>query len=64
MPIETANKFLVGLIGDRIVIGKPPSAQTGISPDDALLLAAMLVELAEYRATHKFEEVLAAVQNS
>lgn len=60
--IDTFNKFLVGANAAGIIIMKPPSGL--MSPDDALLLAATLVALAEYKASHSFAEVLKAVQNT
>jgi len=41
---ETTNKHFVGLQGDEIVVLRPP---TRLSRQDALLLAAWLVALAE-----------------
>jgi hypothetical protein len=60
--IEIFNKFLVGSSGRGVVIQRPPVGT--ITADDALLLAAYLVTMAEHEASHEFSEVLAAVQGS
>lgn len=62
MDIDTTNKFMVAVQGDDVVMLKPLPPR--MSPDDALLLAAYLVALAEYRANHQFQAVLDAVQNT
>jgi hypothetical protein len=59
--IDTFNKFLVGLRGETIVIVSPPLAP--LSVDDALLLAAYLVVMADPDG-EKFEAVKAAVENA
>ena len=59
--INTFNKFLVGSRGDRILIG---AITPEVSADDALLLAAYLVSMAEFKAAHTFKEVLNAVQDT
>ena len=62
-PIETLNKFLVGVRGDEIVIMNPP--RTLISKEDALLLAAYLVAMADTSEGHEqFERVLEAVEST
>ena len=60
MSLETLNKFAVGGLGESIVVLNPPRGP--VSPDDALLLAAYLVALAELGASHPFAEVLAAIR--
>jgi hypothetical protein len=62
--IDTFNKFAVASSGTRIRILRPPWEGSDLSPDDALLLAAYLVALAEHDATHKFAEVLKAVEST
>jgi len=57
--IETLNKFLVSSQGKAILIMNPP--RTSIAADDALLLAAYLVLMAEHEASQPFEAVLKAV---
>lgn len=59
MPIDTMNKFMVGIQGNEVVMLLPPPPR--LSPDDAMLLAAYLVALAEHKAEHSFESVLEAV---
>lgn len=60
--IETMNKFVVGARGDRIVIlNFPPSPMTA---EDALLLAAWLVSIADPHSHNDFADVLAAVQGT
>ena len=61
--IDVVNKFMVGSRADKIFIMAPPIGQE-ISCDEALLLAAYLVSLAEPRASNRFEEVLTKVQNT
>lgn len=58
--IDALNRFAVGIDGLRVVVLAPP--QGPVSPDDALLLAAYLVAVAEPRATRPFADVLAAVK--
>ena len=60
MSLDTLNKFAVGGLGDSIVLLMPP--QGPITSEDALVLAAYLVALAEPRASHPFADVLAAVR--
>lgn len=60
-PIETRNKFMVSLQGDRVLVMNPPRGP--ISHDDALLLAAYLVALA-FQGEHTFEEVREAVEST
>ncbi len=59
--IETFNKFVVGSQAGGIRVMMPLGLLT---PDDALLLAAWLGSMAEHNASHKFEEVLKAVQGT
>lgn len=62
--IDTLNRFMVGWHGGGIVILNVSALQKRISGDEALLLAAHLVAMAEPLASHKFSEVLEAVQNA
>lgn len=57
------NKFLVGVLGERVVIMGKVSGRA-LTYDDALLLAAYLVVLAEPFASEKFADVLKDVKNS
>lgn len=58
-PIDTTNRFLVGVQGEQIAILK---LGRSMSKDDALNLAAYLVALADDDGT--FPSILAAVQNT
>ncbi len=59
--IQTVNKFLVGMQAGKIRI----TNLTGtLTPDEALLLAAWLVAMAEHEASHDFDDVLLAVKNA
>jgi len=58
--IDTSNKFLVGVNGDSILFMRPVPPR--LTYDDALLLAAYLVALAD--RDDKFQAVLEAVQNT
>jgi len=61
--IDTTNKFMVAArAGGGIVIINPPGAP--FSSNDALLLAAYLVSLAEPFASHGVAAVLAAVHDA
>lgn len=66
--IDTSNKFLVAAARDggrhALTMLNPPRQCVMISCDDALLLAATLVALAEPNASRTFAEVLEAVQNT
>lgn len=59
-PIDTTNKSIVGASGGGVVIMNPPRGL--LSPDDAINLAVYLVLLSEDKATHRFQEVLEAVE--
>lgn len=59
--MDTANKFLVGSNGDKLVIQNTPRGP--ISKDDALVLAAWLVALADPGGT-QFAWVLADVMGT
>lgn len=56
--IDTANKFLVGGSANGVTIMMPPRGN--ISNEDALLLAAWLVAIAEVK-DGRFQEILDAV---
>jgi hypothetical protein len=60
VPVDTFNKFFVGVLGPDIVVGR---AQPRMSKADALLLAAYLVALAE-EAPGEFARVLVAVRST
>lgn len=60
--IETLNQWMVGSQGKNVRIMNPPLG--ALSANEAMRLAAWLVTMAEMDATHKFEDVLKAVQNS
>jgi hypothetical protein len=60
--IETFNKFLVAANGSGILIMNPPRGV--ISNDDALLLAAYIVSMADHSASNDFEDILKAVQGA
>lgn len=62
MSIDTTNKFIVAWTEHGIALLNPP--RSPISADDALLLAAWLVAIAEGVGPHRFDEVLKAVQNT
>lgn len=64
MPIETENKFAVGLFLSRGWVTFMKDGRHDLSPDDALNLAAWLVAVAEPRASVHFADVLEAVQGS
>jgi hypothetical protein len=58
-PIDTFNRFMVGVRGNDIVFLRPiPHI---VSKKDALLLAAYLVTMAEEPDAPSFKEVLDAV---
>lgn len=60
--INPFNKFMVGAQGDKLRVMVPI---TTLTADDAILLAAYLVEMAEVIGpTHTFEDVREAVQNA
>lgn len=60
--MDTANKFLVGVRGDKIAMLDPPRGE--MSKDDALLLAAWLVTLADDEKPYKFLNLIAAIQGA
>lgn len=57
--IDTLNKFVVGLQGDKIGMLAPP--RWLMTKDEALTLAAWLVTAADYRG-ERFKQILEAVQ--
>lgn len=57
---ETWNKFGVGIRGKRLVMMVSP---IGITPDDALLLAAWLVAVAEPFASVQFDPLLEKIRS-
>ena len=64
--IDTSNKFMVGasVSGNFITLHHPPRIGSTLTPDEALVLAAYLVSMAEPSASHTFKEVLEAVQGA
>lgn len=60
--IDPMNKFMVGARGNGIIISLPPRGP--ITPNDALLLAAWLVLIAEPDADNTFTEVTEAVSHA
>lgn len=63
--LDLSNKFLVSLTGKRkVAIARGGGLPFGISPDEALLLAAWLVAVAEPFAATTFSAVLEGVTES
>jgi hypothetical protein len=60
MEMDTFNKYVVGVNGDKIVILAPPRGP--ISKEDALMFAAWIVTLADYSG-EEFAKALEAVQS-
>ena len=58
--IEGFNKFMVGVSCEQVFIGSPPRGP--MTPDDALLLAAYLVSMAEVYTDREFKDVLSHIQ--
>lgn len=61
--IDTLNKFLVSQHDRWIMVSGLPFPPA-LTPDDALLLAAYLVALAEPHASNKFDAVRQAVEKA
>lgn len=61
--VDTTNRFMVGGVGDEILILAPPMAGLPISRELALNLAAWLVALADFE-DDRFPEVLEAVRST
>lgn len=59
--LDVTNKYLVAAAGPNIVILNPPRS---LSVDDAMVFAAWIVALAEYRAKTPFSDVLDKVQST
>jgi hypothetical protein len=60
---DLSNRFMVGLTGSRKVrIHASGALPYGISPDDALLLAAWLVAIAQPFSDLHFDDILGEVQ--
>jgi cytochrome c551/c552 len=57
--MDTFNKFMVGAKGENVVVMMPPRGT--ISKEDARLLAAWLIAIADCGSRHEFELVLNAV---
>lgn len=62
MGINTLNKFVVGVAGDKIAILNLPAIANPMSKSDALILAAYLVILAD--DNDEFEKIKTACMNS
>ena len=62
--IDSINRYFVSASANRICILNPPLPHLGMSPDEAMTLAAWLVALAEYQAHFTFAEVLEKVQST
>lgn len=65
MSFDTLNKFAVSSTGDQVVVLMPVHGRA-LSPQDALILAAWLVALAEPSlpdGAPRFAEVLEAVRS-
>jgi hypothetical protein len=64
-PVSTANKHVVGVRGDKVIVMAPPSQLTA---EEALVFAAWLVTMAECVQTDDnappFEKYLEAVKNT
>lgn len=64
MAIDTFNKYMVGARpGGSVIIFNAPTCRQAITAEDALVLAAWLVTLADPTG-EKFAVVLEAVQNT
>jgi hypothetical protein len=61
--IDTTNRCMVGVVGDKVVLLNPPRPTVPMSRDEALTLAAYLVTMAD-PAGKRFAEILEAVQNA
>lgn len=61
--MEIINKHFVAVAGDQLTMLNPPRPREALSREDALLLAAWLVALAETKEG-QFQALLTAVQNS
>lgn len=64
--IDTFNKFMVGVHGDRVMIARPPTR--AITCEEALNLAAYLATMVEIlpaaEGAPTFDQVLEAVRNA
>lgn len=60
MSIDTTNKHLVGVLGDKVIVMKPPTQP--LAREDAMLLAAWLVALSDH--DNEFQKYLDAVRNT
>lgn len=61
--IDTTNKFLVGVLGDQVVLPKPVPPK--LAAADALILAAWLVAMAQcIEPESNFTALLDAVNNT
>lgn len=60
--IDVANRFMVAANSMGLMLVRPPHGL--MSYDDALVLAAWLVSIAEPRASFTFKEVLDEVQGT
>lgn len=64
--MDIGNKFLIGAAGHGKNMKIAPAVQPPwpLSPDDALLMAAWLVAIAEPWANDKFNDLLKQVQST
>lgn len=60
--IDTSNKYMVGMLSNTLVIMRPPIG--AISPDDALVLAAYLVLLAQPMTETQISDVIKAIEST
>jgi hypothetical protein len=64
MPIDTLNRFGIAVDQHHSLFLMLPPQCPGLTPDEALNLAAWLVVLAEPNASHTFVELLEAIANT
>ena len=59
--IDTSNRFMVSGARVGLTLLNPPRPRDLITPDEALVLAAYLVSMAEHLSEFTFEQVMDAV---
>jgi len=64
MPIDTSNRFGIAANGRDLLFMMLPPKAAGLTPNEALNLAAWLVVLAEPNASHTFVELLEAIAST
>jgi len=57
--MDVSNQFMVGALGDKVVITLPPTRP--LSKEEALTLAAWLVAIVTGDPEHVFQPILSAV---